>query len=271
MSVAGRVRVLSLGVVDAAALLGLRPHWATLTGHLTRPRAWLHEVGPDRAALELAGGALWCLALWLAIGAAAALGTAAPGVLGRAADRLARALLPSAARRLVAGALSAGVVLGPVTAAAAAPGALTGAAAPRREVAALVAPSWPTDPATPAPGRAAVPAPTWPGMSVAARGRPTRSQPPTSRPTSAPAGQPATSGRPKAAPGRTGRHLVVPGDSLWLIAASRLGPDPDAARIARSWPRWYAANRTVIGADPDLLVPGEVLREPTIPTPAEPS
>jgi nucleoid-associated protein YgaU len=32
--------------------------------------------------------------------------------------------------------------------------------------------------------------------------------------------------------------------------------------VAASWPRWYAANRRVIGADPDLILPGQILRPP---------
>jgi nucleoid-associated protein YgaU len=60
---------------------------------------------------------------------------------------------------------------------------------------------------------------------------------------------------------------VAPGDCLWLIAARRLGPHPTDAEITAQWPRWYAANRSVIGADPNLITPGEVLHAP----PAHPS
>lgn len=55
--------------------------------------------------------------------------------------------------------------------------------------------------------------------------------------------------------------VVTAGDSLWSIARSRLS-DPSDAEIAASWPRWYAANRAVIGADPDLIHPGQVLLAP---------
>jgi nucleoid-associated protein YgaU len=57
--------------------------------------------------------------------------------------------------------------------------------------------------------------------------------------------------------------LVRSGDSLWTIAARELGAHPDAARIAAAWPRLYAANRNVIGADPNLLRTGEHLIVPT--------
>jgi nucleoid-associated protein YgaU len=52
------------------------------------------------------------------------------------------------------------------------------------------------------------------------------------------------------------------GDSLWSIAARHLGPGTSDAEIAWEWPRWYAANRAVVGDDPDLLVPGQLLRPP---------
>jgi hypothetical protein len=59
--------------------------------------------------------------------------------------------------------------------------------------------------------------------------------------------------------------VVKPGDSLWSIASSRLGEHPSASAVAAEWPRWYVANRDLIGPDPDLIRPGERL----IPPPAE--
>jgi nucleoid-associated protein YgaU len=61
--------------------------------------------------------------------------------------------------------------------------------------------------------------------------------------------------------------LVKPGDCLWLIAAQRLGPDVSPAEVAAAWPRWYASNERVIGADPSLIQPGELLQEPPDNTP----
>lgn len=65
-----------------------------------------------------------------------------------------------------------------------------------------------------------------------------------------------------AAPTDASRLVVHRGDSLWWIAARALGPEATASEIARAWPRWYAANRHVIGDDPDLLLPGQVLTAP---------
>ncbi|WP_256792672.1 LysM peptidoglycan-binding domain-containing protein [Terrabacter sp. Ter38] len=53
------------------------------------------------------------------------------------------------------------------------------------------------------------------------------------------------------------------GDSLWTIAARHLGPGASDAQISREWPRWYAANRDVVGEDPDLIMPGVQLRPPS--------
>lgn len=56
--------------------------------------------------------------------------------------------------------------------------------------------------------------------------------------------------------------VVRPGDSLWAIVGRHLGPDATDGAIATEWPRWYAANRAVIGADPDLIHPGQRLAPP---------
>lgn len=57
-------------------------------------------------------------------------------------------------------------------------------------------------------------------------------------------------------------YAVRRGDALWDIVARHLGPQATAADVARAWPRWYAANRSVIGPDPSLIRPGEVLHPP---------
>ncbi|HEY3557334.1 MAG TPA: LysM peptidoglycan-binding domain-containing protein [Kribbella sp.] len=59
--------------------------------------------------------------------------------------------------------------------------------------------------------------------------------------------------------------VVREGDSLWSIAARELGPTASNAAIEARWHDWYAANRHVIGNDPDLILPGQVLRTPPAP------
>jgi resuscitation-promoting factor RpfA len=56
---------------------------------------------------------------------------------------------------------------------------------------------------------------------------------------------------------------VVPGDSLWRIAARHLGPTATPSDVAAHWPRWYEANRATIGPDPDLMLVGTRLRPPS--------
>lgn len=56
--------------------------------------------------------------------------------------------------------------------------------------------------------------------------------------------------------------VVLRGDTLWGIAATTLGADADDASVLAEVARWHDANRDVIGADPDLLLPGQVLHAP---------
>jgi len=61
--------------------------------------------------------------------------------------------------------------------------------------------------------------------------------------------------RPTASPPPDQHVVVAPGDSLWSIAVERLGS-------GAAWQRLYAVNRAVVGADPDLIHPGQRLRLP---------
>lgn len=64
---------------------------------------------------------------------------------------------------------------------------------------------------------------------------------------------------PAAAPGEV---TVRAGDSLWSLSAAELGAYASDVDIAAEWPRLYQANRGVIGVNPDVLFPGQVLRLP---------
>jgi hypothetical protein len=69
---------------------------------------------------------------------------------------------------------------------------------------------------------------------------------------------------PPAPPGAPDRvHVVRAGDTLWDIAAADLGGRADDARITHHWHRIYRLNRMAIGADPDLIEPGQQLRMPS--------
>ncbi len=70
------------------------------------------------------------------------------------------------------------------------------------------------------------------------------------------------------APAPDGGHVVVRGDCLWDIAEAWLtardggAREPDAAAVSAAVAAWWQANAAVIGPDPDLLLPGQVLRAP---------
>lgn len=55
---------------------------------------------------------------------------------------------------------------------------------------------------------------------------------------------------------------VQSGDSLWSITSDHLAADATDAEIAEAWPLVYEANRAVIGDDPGLIHPGQVLTIP---------
>ena len=55
---------------------------------------------------------------------------------------------------------------------------------------------------------------------------------------------------------------VRPGDSLWSLTAGLLPEDVADRTVVAGWPLLHAANRRVVGADPHLLRPGQVLRVP---------
>ena len=57
-------------------------------------------------------------------------------------------------------------------------------------------------------------------------------------------------------------HVVQAGESLWSIASNGLPPDATPEHVASASTAWYEANRSTIGADPDLILPGQQLIAP---------
>lgn len=61
--------------------------------------------------------------------------------------------------------------------------------------------------------------------------------------------------------------VVAAGDSLWSLAADALGPGATDAEVAAEWHRIHRLNHGVVGADPDLIHPGQRLVLPPHGTP----
>ena len=56
--------------------------------------------------------------------------------------------------------------------------------------------------------------------------------------------------------------VVRPGDTLWHLARADLPPDASDRAVADRVREIYAANRAVIGPEPDLIRPDQRLRMP---------
>ena len=56
--------------------------------------------------------------------------------------------------------------------------------------------------------------------------------------------------------------VVEPGDTLWALAREELGPEASDVEVARRCRAIHEANRSTIGADPDLIRPGQHLELP---------
>ncbi len=255
--------------VDVTVLVGLRPSPRRLAADLGGPREWLARDGLDGTMATLVSVAIWLVAAWLGLAVLIATATRVPGSCGRMAAGACRIVLPAALRRIVIGGAGLGVLLSPVIADArpgtqasahpTPPHAVTALLSAAPLPAALPAPTWPSDPparqATPTRRPTMVAPPRWPASPARAAG------PAAAKPADTP---PTTGSRSRHPPlvARAARATVRPGDSLWLISARRLGSHPSQALIATSWPRWYAANRDVIGDDPSFITPGQVLTAP---------
>jgi nucleoid-associated protein YgaU len=213
----------------AWALSAGGPGPADVRAVLTDAQRVVDTQGTDVLLVGAAGALAWVCWAWAAAGLLLTGLSAVPGSAGRLAQLLLAGVLPAGARR--AAAVAVGLSL-----AATAPTAVSVAQAP---------PAVAAD--APASGTAAL---DWPAAAV---------------------DRPADAGTDVVPdwPGRTapGDHVVLRGDCLWDIAADWLArqrpgtpvPDSETARAAAAW---WQANADVVGPDPDLLLPGQVLRPP---------
>ncbi|MCU1675729.1 MAG: Peptidoglycan-binding lysin domain protein [Frankiales bacterium] len=231
-------RALALSAAGAALLVVAGP-----AGRLPSVSAlpeWLTTTPVDEALVTVAWLVGWVAVAWLTVITLLAAAAAAPGMSGACARWVLRLLAPRAVRRALEVALGVSLVAGP---------AFTGSAmavppaAAHRAVLSI--------PHLDRPLRT-IPSLDRPSLNGPSLDRPSLDRPSLDRPSlDPPAGE------------STVRPVTVhPGDSLWLIAARHVGDDATDAQIAAEWPRWYDANRESIGADPDLIRPGQRLEPP---------
>jgi nucleoid-associated protein YgaU len=248
---------------QAICLLSLSPLLAALTptpsvatGALTAPSA-----DPTAPLLAVVALAAWACTAWLGVVVAVTWADRLPGVAGRAARRAGSHLAPHAVRALarvaIGGAVAASVFAGSAALAdgrSASPSPLASASSTADPL------DWPMS--TPHAAR--------PSTAGTRSATPT----PTATPSPPPARTPVAQRQGPVAPadvavvpvdvpgGVVGGVVVQPGDSLWSIAARALSPSASDRQVAQAWPRWWSANRAVLGADPDLIYPGTQLSAP---------
>lgn len=212
------------------AVLGLllrvaAPDLGAVAAAAADPQRVVDTQGPDALITLLA----WALAAacwaWGALGLLLTAASAVPGLGGRLAGALLTVVLPAGLRR--AAALAVGVSL------VAAPGVALASPGPATTVSTTLSTASPAAAAWSDVGPAAVPpaVPDWPSTVAA------------------------------------DEHVVVRGDCLWDIAAAWLAPHGPAtdSQVREAVQAWWQTNAAVVGPDPDLLRPGQVLRAPPAP------
>ncbi len=221
-----------------------------LTAGTRRP--WDSDAG---ALIGLAAAAAGCavVAAWL-VGAALAVLSVLAG--RRRWDRLAgvcRSCSPALLRRAAAAALGLQLLAAPAATADDLPSPFWDA--PHRDAAAASQEAPASGASAPAP-----PAGHGAPQDAARAAAPGAGDRPAPAPPPAPcAARPGASAAQRTVDGAV---TVVRGDTLWSLAAARLGPEADDARIARAWPRWYELNRHVLLDGPHRLLPGQRLLVP---------
>lgn len=217
--------------------------WSAAAGLASVPVAWWSTAQIAQAAIVLAcglgtAGCLWHLAsaglaltvlLQDALATADARGAPACAAAGSRANAALQRWGAPLVRRIAAGAVVAGLTIAPVAAA---------------------APSAPDDLGWQAGS----------GEPVAPRAEPAQPAPDVEEPAPAP-GETAED-RAAGPSGSSTEHVVGPGDSLWSITATALGPGATDEQIVRAWPLVYETNAERIGADPSLIHPGDALELP---------
>jgi hypothetical protein len=255
------VRVLAGLLIPAALVVAS----SVLIWAASAPIAAVRAPGPAPVdALVALGAALLCAAVLAlaAVGAALSLTVAVTGHVAGRLGRLAQLLTPRVVQIAVGLAVGVTVVAGPV----AGPIVSASASAATAQIATSAAAAGAS--ATPGSGAPAGKRPELPpGWSP--------DRPAVDDRRGAVAQLVTTGPRKPASTGRAGNDrtasqghedvVVHRGDTLWAIAARHLGPGATDAQVATEWPRWHATNRSTIGPDPGLILPGQRLAAPPRP------
>jgi hypothetical protein len=259
---------------DALVLARFAPDWHLLSRDLSKPRDWVGRVGADSAAITLTSALMWLAACWLSCGLLAAAASTLPGKIGRLGTAVSVRLMPAALRRVVIGAAGVSLLLSPAQALAEGASSTTPPTPAATETAPPATVTWPLDQSSVVPipsGSSAEDEIKWPtdvAQSIVNSSpsettpTPSSANPPVARPPVLATITVPVRSAPAGARLQAPQVTVQPGDSLWLIAAHRLGPDATYAQIAAEWPAWYGANRPVVGDNPNLLLPGQHLSTP---------
>ncbi|MCW2538871.1 MAG: hypothetical protein JWN95_596 [Frankiales bacterium] len=227
------IRRLELAIIaglDVAAMAQLYPDWSRVAALCGSPNSIVATIGPDRAIAELTGGLLWCAAVWFGLGLLTTAIARLPGAVGAAGTSLLHKAYPKVVCRMLVGAAGVSIALTPLAADAR---SFSDTADHGQSSSAVVVAGWPSDTSSPQP---------WSSIEWPTGGTSTHEPP---------AGQ------------QEPALTVQRGDSLWSISKRSLGARAEPAAVAAEWPRWYAANRDTIGADPNLIKAGMSLQMPT--------
>jgi resuscitation-promoting factor RpfA len=269
-------RVLSPFVVLAAFYGGYRLlQWATADAWSVIDSVRAGSPRFDDLLFLVVAVLVWACFAWLALGGLLTFLSELPGAVGSACGAVAEKVTPAAYRNVAKIALGISVAAGPLM------GALPANAAPvdnpAQAAAAAQLPSLdrPSSTGTSLPAAAQLPSLDRPaGAPVVG---PEANLPMPDRPQSSnPSGTLPSPDRPSAEQTgagnqaqqaqqrqqQAGQHVVKRGDTLWDIAASQLPAGASAQEITNEWHRWYQANKDVIGEDPNLILPGQVLQAP---------
>lgn len=281
-------RILSPFVVLAAFYFGARLLlWVTAGSWATIDSLRAGNPTFDELLMLLVSVLAWACFAWLALGALLTFLAALPGAAGAVFGAMADKVTPAAYRRVAKIALGITVAAGPMVATM--PAHAAPVDSPSQTAATQMLPSLdrPGSNQTVFPGAAQLPnldrpSGSWTGQEAGQLPMPDR--PTSNQSTGRTAGLPLPD-RPMTQVGQTGnqqqqqgqqgqqqqqnrqqqagQHVVVRGDTLWDIAAANLPDGASNADIARETQRWYEANRQVIGDNPDLILPGQVLQAPS--------